>query len=121
MGRAGQFWLLQQNLKGPYLGKYFTKYANIWRIFLSDHVDQTCKFSSKSGGVPFQISFFWGDLTRNDPATISTLKMAANLTQTLNFKPDFHKKITQFLIVPTMVDWTIWINYHTKKILNLFT
>ena len=26
-----------------------------------------CKFSSKSGGVPFQISFFWGDLTRNDP------------------------------------------------------
>ena len=26
-----------------------------------------CKFSSKSGGVPFQISFFGGDLTRNDP------------------------------------------------------
>ena len=26
-----------------------------------------CKFLSKSGGVPFQISFFWGDLTRNDP------------------------------------------------------
>ena len=26
-----------------------------------------CKFSSKSGGVPFQISFFWGDLTRNHP------------------------------------------------------
>ena len=26
-----------------------------------------CKFSSKSGGVPFQISFFLGDLTRNDP------------------------------------------------------
>ena len=25
------------------------------------------KFSSKSGGVPFQISFFLGDLTRNDP------------------------------------------------------
>ena len=28
-----------------------------------------CKFSSKSGGVPFQISFFLGDLTRNDPIT----------------------------------------------------
>ena len=27
-----------------------------------------CKFSSKSEGVPFQISFFLGDLTRNDPA-----------------------------------------------------
>ena len=26
-----------------------------------------CKFSSKSGGVPFQILFFLGDLTRNDP------------------------------------------------------
>ena len=26
-----------------------------------------CKFLSKSGGVPFQISFFLGDLTRNDP------------------------------------------------------
>ena len=26
-----------------------------------------CKFSSKCGGVPFQISFFLGDLTRNDP------------------------------------------------------
>ena len=26
-----------------------------------------CKFSSKSGGVPFQISLFLGDLTRNDP------------------------------------------------------
>ena len=25
-----------------------------------------CKFSSKSGGVPFQILFFLGDLTRND-------------------------------------------------------
>ena len=31
-----------------------------------------CKFSSKSGGVPFQISFFLGDLTRNDdPGTKS--------------------------------------------------
>ena len=29
-----------------------------------------CKFSSKSGGVPFQISFFLGDLTRNDPYVI---------------------------------------------------
>ena len=29
-----------------------------------------CKFSSKSGGVPFQISFFLGDLTRNDPNEI---------------------------------------------------
>ena len=30
-----------------------------------------CKFSSKSGGgVPFQISFFLGDLTRNDPIHI---------------------------------------------------
>ena len=28
-----------------------------------------CKFSSKSGGVPFQISFFLGDLTRNDPSS----------------------------------------------------
>ena len=28
-----------------------------------------CKFSSKSGGVPFQISNFLGDLTRNDPNT----------------------------------------------------
>ena len=26
-----------------------------------------CKFSSKSGGVPFQILSFLGDLTRNDP------------------------------------------------------
>ena len=26
-----------------------------------------CKFLSKSGGVLFQISFFLGDLTRNDP------------------------------------------------------
>ena len=25
-----------------------------------------CKFASKSGGVPFQISFFGGDLTRNE-------------------------------------------------------
>ena len=44
-----------------------TKYAIIWQIFFSDHIDQMCKFSSKSGGVPFQISFFLGDLTRNDP------------------------------------------------------
>ena len=29
-----------------------------------------CKFSSKSEGVPFQISFFLGDLTRNDPNCI---------------------------------------------------
>ena len=29
-----------------------------------------CKFSSKSGGVPFQILFFLGDLTRNDPLLI---------------------------------------------------
>ena len=29
-----------------------------------------CKFSSKSGGVPFQISFFLGDLTRNDPCVV---------------------------------------------------
>ena len=29
-----------------------------------------CKFSSKSGWVPFQISFFLGDLTRNDPACV---------------------------------------------------
>ena len=26
-----------------------------------------CKFSSKSGRVQFQILFFWGDLTWNDP------------------------------------------------------
>ena len=38
-----------------------------WQIFFSDHIDQMYKFSSKSGGVPFQISFFLGDLTRNDP------------------------------------------------------
>ena len=32
-----------------------------------------CKFSSKSGGVPFQILFFLGDLTRNDPySTVRT-------------------------------------------------
>ena len=67
MGRAGQFWLFWQNFKGPYLGKYFTKYAIIWQIFFSDQIDEMCKFSSKSGGVPFQISFFLGDLTRNDP------------------------------------------------------
>ena len=29
-----------------------------------------CKFSSKSGGGPFQISFFLGDLTRNDPCVV---------------------------------------------------
>ena len=59
---------------GLYLGKYFTKYAIIWQIFLSGHIDQMCKFSSKSGGgVPFQISFFWGDLTRNDPTVIIIL------------------------------------------------
>ena len=28
---------------------------------------------SKSEGVPFQISFFWGDLTWNDPIAISVL------------------------------------------------
>ena len=33
-----------------------------------------CKFSSKSGGVPFQISFFLGDLTRNDPPYFNMLK-----------------------------------------------
>ena len=68
MGRAGQFWLFWQNFKGPYLGKYFTKYAIIWQIFFSDHIDQMCKFSSKSGGgVPFQPL---GDLTWNDPKAI---------------------------------------------------
>ena len=36
-----------------------------------------CKFSSKSGGVPFQISFFLGDLTRNDPkVTVFVVNMA---------------------------------------------
>ena len=30
-----------------------------------------CKFSSKSEGVPFQILFFLGDLTRNDPSAIT--------------------------------------------------
>ena len=29
-----------------------------------------CKFSSKSGWVAFQISFFLGDLTRNDPVLL---------------------------------------------------
>ena len=30
-----------------------------------------CKFLSKSEGVPFQISFYLGDLTRNDPSAIT--------------------------------------------------
>ena len=35
-----------------------------------------CKFSSKSGGgVPFQISFFLGDLTRNDPLYVTSILM----------------------------------------------
>ena len=35
-----------------------------------------CKFSSKygGGGVPFQISFFLGDLTRNDPTCNSNFE-----------------------------------------------
>ena len=36
-----------------------------------------CKFLSKSGGVPFQISFFLGDLTRNDPNWICDTRMSA--------------------------------------------
>ena len=71
MGRAGQFWLFWQNFKGPYLGKYFTKYAIIWQIFFSDHIDQMCKFSLKSGGgYRFKFHFFFGDLTRNDPVVL---------------------------------------------------
>ena len=38
-----------------------------------------CKFSSKSGGVPFQISFFWGDLTRNDPIEISEATLGTSV------------------------------------------
>ena len=83
MGRAGQFWLFQQNFKGPYLGKYFTKYAIIWQIFFSDHIDQMCKFSSKSGGVPFQPL---GDLTWNDP-TVYALEIMKWYDQSL--KPLF--------------------------------
>ena len=36
-----------------------------------------CKFSSKSGGVPFQISLFLGDLTRNDPVVLYTWHKAS--------------------------------------------
>ena len=67
-----------------------------------------CKFSSKSGGVPFQPL---GDLTWNDPyvrtATRSTLKVEANLTQILNFKANFHTEFEPFFkkkIMLTMVD-----------------
>ena len=44
-----------------------------------------CKFSSKSGGVPFQNSFFLGDLTRNDPdalhVKISSITMDENIIE----------------------------------------
>ena len=44
-----------------------------------------CKFSTKSGGVPFQISFFLGDLTRSDPICIYNLKSYWCLTNELLF------------------------------------
>ena len=52
-----------------------------------------CKFSSQSGGVPFQISFFLGDLTRNDPLSITqTLKLTLNLTPPLTLLSEFQNR-----------------------------
>ena len=54
-----------------------------------------CKFSSKSGGggVPFQISFFLGDLTRNDPqiesVAISNPNTATARREAVNVEPQY--------------------------------
>ena len=47
-----------------------------------------CKFSSKSGGVPFQISFFLGDLTRNDPVSNSFDLLSDTETFSQPFSPN---------------------------------
>ena len=56
-GGPANFGCFSKTLRA-HISESTTKYAIIWQIFFSDHIDQMCKFSSKSGGVPFQISFF---------------------------------------------------------------
>ena len=59
----------------------YQKDAIIWQIFFSDHIDQMCKFSSKSGGgYRFKFHFFFGDLTRNDPQSNVKVKYFSRLS-----------------------------------------
>ena len=56
-------------------------------------------------------------------ATFSTLKMAANLTQTHNVKHDFHKELNYYKCfgsVLTMVN-TVILSAHSKTLISLST
>ena len=48
-----------------------------------------CNFSSKSGVVPFQISFFLGDLTRNDPSTSTHIKICSKVKMDIQSRVNF--------------------------------
>ena len=72
-----------------------------------------CKFSSKSGGVPFQFSFFLGDLTRNDPES-------KNMLMKSRFKGTKIERAESFNFLGIMLDenltWKSHIEMVGKKI-----
>ena len=53
--------------KGQFLGIYFSKNSKNLQAFYYSHREEVYTILSKSEGVPFQILFFLGDLTWNDP------------------------------------------------------
>ena len=66
--------------KGQYLGIYFSKKAKKLQAFYYSHRKELYTILSKSEGVSFQISFFWGDLIWNDPDTSSTYYLGVELS-----------------------------------------
>ena len=72
-----------------------------------------CKFSSKSGGVPFQISCFLGDLTRNDPKPITTI---VNQMIVTGIFPD-NLKMSKVIPLYKAKDQTLLSNYRPIALL----
>ena len=67
LGRFSPIYHFSSFFKGQFLGIYFSKKSKKLQSFYYSHREEVYTILSKSEGVPFQISFFLGDLTWNDP------------------------------------------------------
>ena len=67
--------------KGQFLGIYFSKKSKKLQAFYYSYREEVYTILSKSEGVPFQISFFLGDLTWNDPVIYHSLWLKLQLFQ----------------------------------------
>ena len=83
-GRFSPIYPFSSFFKSQFLGIYFSKKAKKLQAFYYSHRKEVYTILSKSEGVPFQISFFWGDLSWNDPSACIYVKLYCKLFHIFN-------------------------------------